>query len=107
MRVELTAHDTSATSVDPSSPTVNITAKSFAFDPNAISVKAGDKETIVLHVKDLSHDFTVNELNIHIHGGAGDTVKQTVTFDKPGTYEFYCSVAGHREAGMHGTLTVT
>jgi len=29
----------------------------------------------------------------------------TVTL-KPGTYQFYCPVPGHKAAGMKGTLTV-
>lgn len=31
----------------------------------------------------------------------------TRTFDKAGTYEFYCDMPGHREAGMTGSITVT
>ena len=73
-------------------------AKSFAYEPDAITVKSGDVRTLVLHVKDIPHDFTVKELDIHVHGGADGTVRQTITFDQPGTYEFYCSIAGHKQA---------
>jgi uncharacterized cupredoxin-like copper-binding protein len=35
----------------------------------------------------------------------GGSKTLTVTL-KAGTYKFYCSVPGHRQAGMEGTLTV-
>jgi plastocyanin len=35
----------------------------------------------------------------------GDAPPVTVDL-KPGTYEYYCPVPGHKEAGMKGTLTV-
>jgi uncharacterized cupredoxin-like copper-binding protein len=34
------------------------------------------------------------------------TGRKTLTVDKPGTYEIYCSLPGHKSAGMHGELTV-
>ena len=37
--------------------------------------------------------------------GQGGTSTVTTTL-KPGTYTFYCSVDGHRQAGMEGTLAV-
>ncbi len=36
--------------------------------------------------------------------GQTNTIEFTPT--KPGTYEFFCTVAGHKEAGMVGTLVV-
>ena len=35
----------------------------------------------------------------------GKTAPLTVTL-KPGTYEYYCAIPGHEQAGMKGTLTV-
>jgi plastocyanin/sugar lactone lactonase YvrE len=54
--------------------------------------------------------------NVTVESASGAKVGATPTFQggsktlsvnlKPGTYKFFCSVPGHRMAGMEGTLTV-
>src|SRR5688500_2935427 len=101
------AHPHKDEPIDPNAPQLAMVAKSFSFEPEKLTFPAGTKRTLVMSVKDIPHDFTIDELDIHLHGNAGATVRRTLTFDKPGTYKFVCSIAGHREAGMFGTLTVT
>jgi plastocyanin/mono/diheme cytochrome c family protein len=53
------------------------------------------------------HDFVVDELGIDVDAPAGETVTVTIPADAaPGEYEFYCSVPGHAQAGMVGTLVI-
>jgi len=104
-----------------------VTDDAFAFEPRTLEVPADTPVTLTLenHSDKVLHDFTVERINVEhveVHGaehghdddhdlhvaaqpGEHKTLEFTPT--AAGTYEFYCSVAGHRDAGMHGTLTVT
>lgn len=50
---------------------------------------------------------THEDAAVHVHTGGGEEVTVTFTPTEPGVYEFYCSVPGHREEGMIGTLIVS
>lgn len=78
------------------------------FDKKALTALAG-KVTIVLKNRSiLSHNVAIKGNGINIKGrvvGRGGTSTVTAKL-RPGKYEFYCSVPGHAQAGMKGTLTI-
>jgi uncharacterized cupredoxin-like copper-binding protein len=55
-----------------------------------------------------AHHVHGEELNVDLHLSAkpGDTSVIEFTVSEPGTYTFYCSVPGHKDAGMSGELVV-
>ncbi len=93
----------------PSGPAVadlTFSAKNFAFTPKTATAPAG---IIGITLKSTAggHDFVIEgvpgfEL---VTPGSGDTDSGKVDLKK-GKYTFYCSLPGHRAAGMVGTLTV-
>ena len=85
---------------------IEVTATDFAFDPDEITAEVGEELAIALTSEDLVHDFTIDELEAHVVADRGETARGGVRADEPGSFVFYCSVPGHREAGMEGTLTV-
>lgn len=77
----------------------------YAWSQTEITLAPGDTIEVV-NPGLTDHDFTVDELGI-AEALSGDPIAITIPDDaEPGTYEFYCSVAGHREGGMVGTLTI-
>ena len=85
---------------------IEVTARSFEFDPEEITVTAGEDVAIVLTSEDLLHDLAIDELDAHVAADADETNEGGLRADEPGRYTFYCTVTGHRDAGMEGTLIV-
>jgi uncharacterized cupredoxin-like copper-binding protein len=81
----------------------------LAYTTTEASAKAGKVTIDFNNPQSLTHDVAIED-------SSGETVAQTELIGKeetsttanlkPDTYTFYCSVPGHREAGMEGTLTV-
>jgi plastocyanin len=81
----------------------------LAFTATEATAEAGKVTVDFKNPQSLTHDVAIDDSSGKTLGkteeiGQGET---STTVDlKPGTYTFYCSVPGHREAGMEGTLTV-
>jgi plastocyanin len=78
----------------------------FAFDKQALEASAGEVTFEFTNEASIPHNFTIEDVD----GAATDTVTgadDSVTVNlEAGSYTFFCSVPGHREGGMEGTLTV-
>ena len=98
------------------------------FTPNTLTVKEGETVRFVVNNKGrMLHEMVIGtpgELAKHAalmarfpnmqhdeaymaHVGPGKTGEIVWHFNRAGTFEFACLIAGHYEAGMKGTLTVT
>ena len=97
---------TGATS-EPAGATLEVTAAEFTFTPDSLTASADTATTVkVTNSGTIEHDLTIDEANLKIATPATESGEGTFTL-AAGTYTFYCSVPGHREAGMEGTLTVS
>jgi uncharacterized cupredoxin-like copper-binding protein/mono/diheme cytochrome c family protein len=86
--------------------TQNVTSFDIYFEPKEITIPANTDVPFTLpNDGAAAHNFSVDELGISIDLAPGST-EETVINAPPGTYEYYCNVPGHKEAGMVGTLIV-
>jgi len=78
----------------------------YDWSTKKFTIEAGGTVT-VKNTGVLPHDFSVDALKIAQPLDAGKTVEVKIPADaKPGDYEYYCNVPGHKAAGMFGTMTV-
>jgi plastocyanin len=81
----------------------------LAYTSDTATAKAGEVTVDFTNPQPLAHDVAIEDAGGKTVGktelvteGSGSAVVNL----KPGEYTFYCTVPGHREAGMEGTLTV-
>ncbi len=87
---------------------IPVVATSFDFAPREIGIAAGEDVAIELESEDVTHDFIVDGPPGHVVAAeAGETATGGMRIDEPGTYKFWCSVSGHKAAGMEGTIVVS
>jgi len=122
-----------ACSAQQAKPATDVTVEmtDFAYSPSSVTVPAGQPVTLTVeNTGNIEHDFVVEKIDVatnaiqdsgsdmhhahgeeqnydlHISAGAGETSVFQLTVSEPGTYQVFCSVEGHKEAGMVGELIV-
>jgi uncharacterized cupredoxin-like copper-binding protein len=76
------------------------------FIPDRIAVAAGDIPVVLHNVGSVAHDLRIDERpTLLLEAAPGQTA--TATWRLPaGRYRIYCSLPGHRQAGMEGIVEV-
>jgi plastocyanin len=79
----------------------------LTFDQASLTAPAGKVTIELTNDSGVLHDVVVSGGSVKEASEKITEGSTSVTAEvEPGTYTFYCSVGGHREAGMEGTLTV-
>jgi plastocyanin len=87
---------------------LNIEGGDLFFKPKEVTASAGAVSITFKNVGAILHNLVVQEDPSFkkLDAAAGQSATGTLQA-KPGTYTFYCDIAGHRPAGMEGKLTVS
>jgi len=109
-------------------PSIRVTAEGRKFTPARIELPAGERAIITLQNGDgVEHDLRVDGLKVArldeldrpgehegadsstlaLHTRPNGTARLTFRAEQRGTFDFYCTTPGHREASMAGTLTIS
>lgn len=106
--VESEDDDREAQNSGPETREITIEAGSYYFEPEEVTVEKGTNVTFTFVNTDGSHNMRIPELNEGtktLIDGRNRTFE--VTFNEEGRYNFICSVPGHADRGMNGTIIVS
>ena len=87
---------------------VTITATEFALEPNPVTIDSGESVKLVMRNEGaLAHNIKIDALGVTSDTiQTGKTATVSLRNPEPGTYTIYCTVPGHKQAGMKAKLEV-
>ena len=81
---------------------------SWEYLPKEMSVPVGSKVTFYVTSPDVQHGFKIQDTNANFQVVPGQVSTLSITFDKPGTYNYICTeYCGSGHGIMYGSITVT
>jgi len=89
----------------PGAPSVVVALSDFAFSPDLLEISS----SVNIEVENLgrsTHDLSIPDLGFSIRVAPGQSARAGLDLPPPGEYRILCSVPGHAEAGMVGTIRV-
>ena len=102
---------------------IAIELRDIAFSEDVLTIEAGKVvELAISNAGSLRHDFTIERVpadvsasgqqkrgkfDVYVDLKQGQSATLLLRVTEPGEYTFFCSVPGHRSAGMEGTLVVS
>lgn len=77
----------------------------LAFNTDSLEAEPGEVTIVMENPSTVPHNVVIEDEGGGETVGQGETSQVTAELES-GEYTFFCSVPGHREGGMEGTLTV-
>jgi uncharacterized cupredoxin-like copper-binding protein len=90
----------------PTAAKLELAGTEMRYTPSSIAVAHGEVPVVLRNEGKMIHDLRVEgKPRLYVEAAAGQTSTTTWQLEK-GRYRIFCSVAGHRAAGMEGLLEV-
>lgn len=95
-------------SPDPEAEEVRVEAGEFFFRPSTVRVRDGGPVNLVLDNEGrMRHTLTVPDADFELRADGGEQAIGAFDPPEPGRYEVVCTIPGHADAGMRGTIEVS
>ena len=86
---------------------ITVSEKEWTIEFPTKTLKAGTVKLVVKNDGTIEHNFIIEEAKVEVDAIQPGSSKEVTVDLKPGTYTVLCNIAGHQEAGMKTTITVT